>query len=566
MYLSLFSTLEHPSKVPRQVRTVSLDELVIPLLNCSNIQNDNLSKHLVDIPRVIEDSRIIIEQQLEEEPNEAGAFRRDPLVFSRLARGGKTTVLTTLFDALQKNGYLVMIISFNGASGFIRQGQESAEEAIMRQIVRQLINQTNADELLHLQCSEQVFDKFLDQQTRYGSSLPVPFILLIDELNVLGAPLLPSASKFLQRLFLRKNRYLVFSTHIPLNLSTEELTDKNSMMSLSSSTDIKVVRMPQSNDLSELRKMEGCTALTGHEATIYGGIPALIYSASKNVNFPCEKFSQTVKRFCEAFPKMTTNTKLQVAILKQFLYELMDGGRSNGAVQLRFFDQFSSIPEPGKICWPLCYLSEILKFLKVSGSGIIEVIEEIYKISRHIPVFASVVDIGLDWQSVVDVAVLLRALEALLWKGKHPLVPSLTEVKSIEFVPMPDEYRTLTQAEEFINNLPTRESGHLYTIRSTFARFPLFDGFLVAVLPDNVKNVIGYQVKLGRHTPRYSVPRWVDGGGFLIRGLASTSSRRSSKGWKHMSDNEIQNFIGYSLAPLYPASWLSEVSTKDRFD
>lgn len=82
-----------------------------------------------------------------------------------------------LFDALKEKGYLVMIVSFNGASGFIRQPHERAEEAIMRQIVRQLIDRNAFTE--HLQCTEKVFDAFLDQQTRYGSS-QVPLIMLID--------------------------------------------------------------------------------------------------------------------------------------------------------------------------------------------------------------------------------------------------------------------------------------------------------------------------------------------------------------------------------------------------
>jgi hypothetical protein len=207
--------------------------------------------------------------------------------------------------------------------------------------------------------------------------------MLIDELNLLGAPLPSTASKMLQRLFLRKNRYLVFTTHIPFTLSTEEAlspVDKKSVMSVSSSTDMKVVRMPQCNDLSELRRMEGCSALTGHEATIYGGIPALIYSALKNLNFTGARFDQAMKKFVQEFPTTTTDNVLLESLLKRFLQEVFNGARNHGEPQLRFFDQFSSIPEPDKVRWPLCYLSEILNILKISCVGVGEVIEEIYKI------------------------------------------------------------------------------------------------------------------------------------------------------------------------------------------
>ena len=82
---------------------------MISLANCSNLQIENSPKYLVDIERVIGESLIVIDQQMQKQPDEAGSVRRDPLVFSRLARGGKTTVLAALFVALKEKGYLVMI-------------------------------------------------------------------------------------------------------------------------------------------------------------------------------------------------------------------------------------------------------------------------------------------------------------------------------------------------------------------------------------------------------------------------------------------------------------------------
>ncbi len=56
--------------------------------------------------------------------------------------------------------------------------------------------------------------------------------------------------------------------------------------------------------------------------------------------------------------------------------------------------------------------------------------------------------------------------------------------------------------------------------------------FLVAVLPANVKQGIGYQVKLGRRVPRHPVPEWVDA----------------------------------SLAPLFLSSWMPQVSSEAMYD
>ena len=93
----------------------------------------------MDIDRAKQKSLANIDDQLKSQPDEAGYFRQDPLVFSCLARGGKTTVPTSLFDELKAKNYLVMIVSFNVGFGTIRQSHESAE-AIMRQIVCQLID------------------------------------------------------------------------------------------------------------------------------------------------------------------------------------------------------------------------------------------------------------------------------------------------------------------------------------------------------------------------------------------------------------------------------------------
>jgi hypothetical protein len=173
------------------------------------------------------------------------------------------------------------------------------------------------------------------------------------------------------------------------------------------------------------------------------------------------------------------------------------------------------------------------------------------------------VETGLDWQSVVDVAVLLRGIYAVLSKQHHHLLPFLADITSITFLTMSDEYRTLEQARRFIEELAIKQPGHLYIIRSNFAKFPLFDGFLVVNgIPDG-KDVVGYQVKLGRNIPRYAVPNWVKRG-ILIRGDAPSSSYVRPDGWTFMSEEEIKDFLGYSLSRLYPASWLSEIV--DRFD
>ena len=69
-----------------------------------------------------------------------GTYLKPPIFISRMACGGKTTVLLALFDRLKATGMNAMFISFNGLSNFIRQEGESEEEALYRVIVAQLVD------------------------------------------------------------------------------------------------------------------------------------------------------------------------------------------------------------------------------------------------------------------------------------------------------------------------------------------------------------------------------------------------------------------------------------------
>jgi ABC-type molybdenum transport system ATPase subunit/photorepair protein PhrA len=85
-----------------------------------------------------------------------------------------------------------------------------------------------------------------------------PFVLLIDELNELANPLDAEAGSFLRELFLdKKNRYLVFTTHVPMDLDPSAhhfMTGSNR----NSIRGVKSVSLPVSTDLTTLRKMPGC--------------------------------------------------------------------------------------------------------------------------------------------------------------------------------------------------------------------------------------------------------------------------------------------------------------------
>lgn len=213
---------EPPKKIPKIAKTIELQDLTVPIADSRNLAGHEVAskRHLVDIQRVIQESLGVVEDEMKEEPDGCGFFRRNPLVLARLSRGGKTTVLTTLFNELKKQGYLVIIISFNGQSGFVPpRFDDHPEEIILRHIVTQFIDYTafTKHDLETFECSEETFDAYLTQQSNYGSSSQQRVVPLIDELNVLGVPLPWRLLKCCKSCSCKKNRYLIFSNRFSFN-------------------------------------------------------------------------------------------------------------------------------------------------------------------------------------------------------------------------------------------------------------------------------------------------------------------------------------------------------------
>jgi hypothetical protein len=111
--------------------------------------------------------------------------------------------------------YAPIIITFNGT--FIRNSKESQKNAIMRHIAQKLINQKHIsnNQLKFIVDEEKLIEHII------ATSGGKPVVLLIDELNKLSEnePIDKEAATFLKTYFLdQKNAYLVFSTHLLMNI------------------------------------------------------------------------------------------------------------------------------------------------------------------------------------------------------------------------------------------------------------------------------------------------------------------------------------------------------------
>jgi hypothetical protein len=184
-----------------------------------NVKNSEVGcQRLVATEESLLNANKIIFKQLPLFDEGEGTYRVPPLVLSRLGRGGKTNMLQLIFNELKKNENVAPIfISFNG--NFQRFPGESDEDCILRLIAVQFIDlpRTEESKRYNFQFEKSEVLEHLAQSAG-GRSI----VLIIDELNSLRTPPIGNTGAFLLRKeFLDKcGRYLVFSTHVEMNLDS----------------------------------------------------------------------------------------------------------------------------------------------------------------------------------------------------------------------------------------------------------------------------------------------------------------------------------------------------------
>ena len=316
--------------------------------------SDRACHHLVDIDATLAKAMKIIGKESLEECLADGAHRIKPIVMSRLSRGGKTTVAIKLFDKLKLEGFCPIFISFNGNALFKHRVGESHEHAILRRIAVQFTNETDD---FNFNVDRKTLLNYIAAESKEKS-----VVLIIDELNVLSTTLDESAAELLRSEFLdKKNRHLVITAHIPMNLDNtgnaavvlgkRSASGMSSSSSLSTSTSDRgahVIDMPLSVNLKDLRLMSNeCGALTPFEAVFYGGIPSVIYSIKDGQFTPSERVSAQLSLCGRG--DMT---------VESFLKLVLTGVRCDPRLFLLY--AFGTAKEGSKMQFPLCYVNALL--------------------------------------------------------------------------------------------------------------------------------------------------------------------------------------------------------------
>jgi hypothetical protein len=498
---------------------------------------------LVGLDDVVEKSLEIVMEGLCDETS--NTHRVPPFAITRLARGGKTTALGKLFDAIKKKTLNeekvnVMIISFNGHGNFERVKRETQADSIIRNIVRQLVPDVNQKKII---CAAKELDKYIGDK---------PFVLLIDELNKIRNPVGgdneqsrnpvdQDAKCLLQQLFLgKKNRYLVFTSHYRINIDPLAADD----MVSESDPGVKSISLPVSTDLETLRKMPQCGSINAATVALYGGIPSLIYSV-----FALNELTPYMRFAAAGLNAQLINDGVNmILLLKQFVKAVITGERNQN---LKMFDQFA-ITTDGNMQWPICYIKCILGLFEQT-----DVTRFILAECDKLVVQASSTESGKDWECIIDIALGFRCLYQQFYGSESPfdIVP-LTVKPNVFAITLPDDVQSIITAKKCISKFYNASFPALVLATPTYSKFPIVDGF-VAYFDTKKALICGYQAKLGEGLPKmnFGKKQGIDRG-IILQGDAPGNSN-DYKGWEHWNKEKVQKLLGYSLKDLYPADWQS---------
>ena len=544
-------------------RDLPFTKSILDCVNFAGILDGCPADNLVAVERALTEAKKHVDDLAPKRGSPSGRVRIPPLAFSRLARGGKTTLLMQLFGRLKKDEkYAPIIINING--NFLTRAGESHQDAVMRLIATQLVDVSEKD-AQNIVCDETALLKHIDQ-TSQGKSV----VLLIDELNRFGVPIDGPLSVFLKAEFLdRANRYLVFTTHVPMSVDAAAGDEEKQpqqpegkkqfelMTSGGSGRLFKTVHMPQSDDLALLQRMsDACAALTPCELALYGGIPSLIYTF-KSGEDPEARFEMEKKRGLVSIEEMGD---AKPSVLKSFIRSVL-----SGRVDESRFLRFGSIePKTGLMQFPLFYIACVAKlFFNVSGC-------EAFAdwILKQLPVFATMTEKGLEWELTVRSAVLLRCIDARIngTDGPFSIVPT-GSCPVVKYHTLDSNCKTLDGARRVVlTAIASCASPTLLLFTPSFGLFPQFDG-IVCFTPgtsskssksSKSRRIVAYQCKKGNGTVDVdnAVPKWIERA-YLLRGEAPETSPgpRNKPKWKYMDEKEMKDLLGHSLSFVYPKDW-----------
>jgi len=510
-------------------------QLSVPIAQLGRVRVfPNDCQNLVGVREAVDEGFNFINRTIPFES--CSAYRKTLLMIARCPRGGKTTILAHLHHRLRDEGFNAMSISFNGGTYFRRLQGESASEALFRIITNQLDLQIDKNRTRN--CDWKALDDHIGH---------MPFVLLIDDINILFPIIEIDLALILKKYFINKeNRCLVVSSHHLFleNAGIPLWSDCESHLSMCS---LSLLNMPESYNTTELTQMNEvhCAGITRSTASFYGGIPSLMYATAMQ---PEETPAHLFSLFMKGMSKNRSD-------FEDFVTELVTGiAEPSVRHYLCFSSGPSSHPSFGILFkWPLCFVQCIMNHYRG--------IAEAQYISECIDVLcrdSSTAGDGIVLQQSIRIAILLRfVLTTRKGFGVPFQLCEADEVQAadIQMVALGEGITTIQQAHQIIRyyaRTTTRTTLVLfYPVEASFAPF---DGFCALFQSLKLLKVCGYRCDDNNKEPSGTVPDWVTQGGHLLRSQAPRRHKTDgpdANGWTHYNETETNGFLGWTLRIMH---------------
>jgi hypothetical protein len=207
------------------------------------------------------------------------------------------------------------------------------------------------------------------------------------------------------------------------------------------------------------------------------------------------------------------------------------------------------------VAWPLCYICCILEAFAKRIPRIESAVEGIVKCYDQLrnAKYRS----GGWWEGIANIAILINCLLSMSNPKYSPFGLYATHVSKLVYLSLPPQINSLDVAKAEIDIELTKYNYYPLVLVATpnHAQFERMDGIIVHQ-ENNASQVkyYGYQMKEGNQFPDNSeLPDWMTSG-ILLQGNAPMSRNRSDPHWIYPNKESIEKFLGYSLAPAYPAN------------
>ena len=163
---------------------------------------------------------------------------------------------------------------------------------------------------------------------------------------------------------------------------------------------------------------------------------------------------------------------------------------------------------------------------------------------------------GKEWETIVNIAILMNLIIGSAFGGFHPLSKvAVEEGYKIYCKVIPCEMDTLDKAKDWLMGEMKEirdEVEQNFFVLFTFANstFKLVDGIIMHAVGKKIVTVV-YQCKAGKGyiQGKKDLPRWVQKG-YLIRGQPNRTSTEKNSKWTYMIDTDVTSLLGHSLVPL----------------